>query len=128
MSEKTVQERLDLLVKLEERVAWLEKARAEEIEAVIPPSIKNRIVAIKTSYADRIHVANTNVASTKATIKEGALEVGSTVKGKDYMAVWAKGKMTWDSKGLEGYAVAHPEVKAFRKQGKPYVSIKKRGK
>lgn len=42
------------------------------------------------------------------------------------MAVWSKGRVTWDGKGLGGYMVAHPEIEAFRREGKPSVSIRRK--
>lgn len=126
MSEQTVQERLDLLVKLEAALAELEEERAQAFEAVIPQEVKERIEETRAEFADRIHVANVNIASTKVVIKDDVLVLGSTVKGAGYMAVWSRGRVTWDGKGLSGYMVAHPEVEAFRKEGKPSVSIRRR--
>jgi len=125
MSEQVVQERLDLLVELESALAELEEEKARLIETVIPPEVAASIQEIEAEFTDSIHAANVNIAGTKAAIKDGTLEVGSTVKGVDYMAVWARGRVTWDNKGLDGYMVAHPEIEAFRKEGKPSVSIRK---
>ena len=126
MSEQTVQERLDLLVKLESTLADLLGEKAQATKAAIPIEVSERIGKIEIEFADRLYVANVNIASTKAAIKDGTLELGSTVKGADYMAVWAKGRVTWDGKGLSGYMVAHPEIEAFRKEGKPSVSIRRK--
>ncbi len=41
------------------------------------------------------------------------------------MAVWSKGRETWDTKSLDGYALAHPEIASLRKVGDPSVSIRK---
>ncbi|MCG3145996.1 MAG: hypothetical protein HONDAALG_03775 [Gammaproteobacteria bacterium] len=49
---------------------------------------------------------------------------GATVKGAALSAVYAKGRVSWDNKALEGYAVAHPELLAFRSEGAPSVSIR----
>ncbi len=57
-------------------------------------------------------------------VKSMALELGESVKGDDLHVVLFKGKVSWDSKGLEGFAVAHPEINAFKKVGSPYCSIK----
>lgn len=126
MSEQTVQERLDLLFGLGVTLTELEEEKAQAIEAMIPHEVKERIEQIEAEFADRIHVANVNIASTKAVIKDDVLVIGSTVKGTGYMAVWSKGRVTWDGKGLSGYMVAHPEIEAFRKEGKPSVSIRRK--
>ena len=60
----------------------------------------------------------------EANVKEAVLAKGETVKGSQMAAVWNKGKTSWDEKLLEGYAVAHPEILAARKVGKPTVSFR----
>ncbi len=40
------------------------------------------------------------------------------------MAIYSKGRMSWDGKRLDGYATAHPEILAFRSEGQPSVSIR----
>lgn len=126
MSEQVVQEKLDLLVGLELVLAELEEERAGAIENVIPHEVKKRIEKVGAGFAFRIQQASVNIASIKAAIKDDTLALGSTVKGTDYMAVWAKGRVTWDNKGLGGYMIAHPEIEAFRREGKPSVSIRRR--
>jgi hypothetical protein len=126
VGKQTIQEGLDLLIELEATLAELEEEKAQAIEAVIPHEVKEHIKQIETEFADQIHVASVNIASTKAAIKDNVLALGSTVKGIGYMAVWSKGRVTWDGKGLNGYMIAHPEIEAFRKEGKPSVSIRRR--
>lgn len=126
MNEQTIQEKLDLLVELEATFAELGEGVAQEIAAVIPQEVKERIEEIEARFADQIHVHNSNIASIKSAIKGDVLELGSTVKGVGYMTVWSKGRVTWNGKGLSGYMVAHPEIEAFRKEGKPSVSIRRK--
>ena len=49
---------------------------------------------------------------------------GETVSTEKMSAIYVKGKTTWDGKLLEGYAVAHPEILAAKKIGKPTVSFR----
>ena len=58
-------------------------------------------------------------------IKAAVMALEEPVKGERLQAVINKGRVTWDSKLLEGYAVAHPEIKAARKEGEPTVTIRK---
>jgi hypothetical protein len=48
---------------------------------------------------------------------------GGTVKGTFLRAIWHQGRVTWDTSGMNRYALSNPEVLRFRKQGEPYVSI-----
>lgn len=126
MNEQVVRGRLDLLTELESRLDELEEERTQAVEAAIPPEVKERIKEIEAEFADLIHPLGIKVAGTKVAIKDTVLALGSTVKGTGYMAVWSKGRVTWDGKGLSGYMVAHPEIEAFRKVGKPSVSVRRR--
>ena len=48
-------------------------------------------------------------------VREATLRLGTTVHGKTLMAVYVV-RVSWDTKRMEGYAKAHPEVLAFRKE------------
>ena len=56
-------------------------------------------------------------------IKRAVVELGVSVEGENVKATFVKGRLSWDGKGLEGYAVAHPEVMVFQKQSSPYVRL-----
>lgn len=47
-----------------------------------------------------------------------------SIKSQRLQAVFSKGKTTWDTKKLEGYALAHPELLELKKTGKASVSIR----
>ena len=64
------------------------------------------------------------IAEIEANVKEAVLAKRETVKTDRMVAVWNKGKETWDGKILTGYAVAHPEILAAKKTGKPTVSFR----
>ena len=66
------------------------------------------------------------VAELEAEIKDAVVNQGATVKGEFLMAVYNKPRVSWNTKGLDGFAVAHPEVKAFQSFGKPSVTIRSR--
>lgn len=60
-------------------------------------------------------------------IKASVKDFGSSVKSSTLHAVFSKPRITWDSKALDGYATGgHPELFAFRKEGKPSCSIRTR--
>jgi hypothetical protein len=58
-------------------------------------------------------------------VKEQVLTKGSTAKGKYLMAVWSKGRVSWDSKTLDGLALILPQITTARKEGEPSVSFRK---
>lgn len=97
----------------------------EELRAALQ-EYNNELRAIDAEFAGRAEIANKNIASLRDIIKQTILKHGSTIKGDHLMAVWNKGRVTYDSRGLDGYAIAHPEIEAFKKTGKPSVTIRKR--
>ena len=64
------------------------------------------------------------IADLESNIKDEVLMRGESVK-TDYMTVtWNKGRVSWNSKLLEGYAMAHPDILGARNIGDPTVSFK----
>ncbi|MBE3101254.1 MAG: hypothetical protein IMZ47_03175 [Firmicutes bacterium] len=57
-------------------------------------------------------------------LSEQVLRVQESVKGEKLQAVFVKGKTTWDTTALGGYVLAHPELAALKKVGKPSVAIR----
>ena len=43
-------------------------------------------------------------------IKRAVLQQGASIKGKTLHAVYSRGRVTWDGKALQSYAVMHPEI------------------
>jgi len=63
-------------------------------------------------------------ADLKAEVEGAVMAHGATVKGEHLMAVFTRGRVTWDGKVLEGYVIAHPELAAARRVGQPGVAIR----
>ena len=57
-------------------------------------------------------------------IKALVVSLKESVKGSTLHAVFMNGRPSWDHKGLDGYAVAHPELLKLKKDGDPSVSIR----
>ena len=95
------------------------------IDSILTPEIKAKIAEIEAEFADKTQFIQEEITKLEAEIKEDVTANGETVKGDYLMAVFAKGRVSWDTKALDGYAAAHPEVAQFRKEGAPSVSIRK---
>lgn len=57
-------------------------------------------------------------------IKNDVLQYGKSVSGNKMTAVWANGRMSWDSKKLTELAEECPEINSCRKYGNPSVSFR----
>ena len=116
--------RLNELNELRDAIALLEGERTRKIDE-ITADLAPEILAANEKYdsmtlplRDRIHEVDNYIKSQVAKKCE-------TVRGAFLMAVYSKPRVTWDGKGLLGYMVAHPEIEAFKKVGRPSVSIRK---
>ena len=95
---------------------------AEKLDAL---AVKKYILERKKADFDEVNKDLIDeIAMIESEIKEAVLAKGETVRTERIQAVWNKGKTTWDGGLLEGYAVAHPEILAAKKTGKPTVSFR----
>jgi len=119
-----VAELLEQYCDLHERLEALRAEAQENREAVIPPEVKAAITAVDEAYQPSIRALEEEIHMLKQQIEAGVLAIGQTVKANKAIAVYNRGRVTWDTQALEGYAAAHPEILQFRKEGPPYVTIR----
>lgn len=120
-------EKLNQLDEFQAQKALLELDKKAKIDSVLTPEIKKALADIDTEYASMSEGVDANIASLTEEIKAGVLEVCCTIKGEHMMAVFNKGRVSWDTKALDGVVALHPELAQFRKEGEPSVSIRKIG-
>jgi len=116
-----------LLESLAEKRALQEVIRMDKEKArdsVLTAEVRQALADIDAEFADGEEAAAINVTNLEDVIKATTLEIGETVKGGTLYAVFSKPRISWDTKGLAGFAAAHPEIERFRKTGKPSVSIR----
>lgn len=116
-------EMLDQLAEYQAQLDVLRFREEETIASLIPQEIKDQIEAAKAEFALQRSGCEANIAELKEQVTEQVKQLGSTVKGNRLRAQFNKGRVTWDSKAIEGYAVGHPELFAFKKEGEAYVSF-----
>ena len=92
---------------------------------IIPPEIQMQLIELDAERTTAIESLQEGIANLEAEINANILEAGSSVKGAYLHAVWSKGRVSWDTKALDGYTVAHPEILPFRKEGNPTVNIRR---
>lgn len=93
-------------------------------KSIMTPEILAQLDEIDAEYKTAAETLRDGIAELEAEIKTGVLATGETVKGNGIMAVWNKGRESWDGKALSGYSAAHPEILSFRKIGEPSVTIR----
>lgn len=120
-----IAEMLDRLANYQAQRDVLNLQKRELIDQILTDEIKARLEEIEAEFATRMEAVEANIAVLEEEIRAEVVRHGTTVKGTFLRAVWNKGRVSWDTKGIERYARDHPEVLRFRKQGQPYVSITK---
>lgn len=116
---------LDKLADMQAERDVLAMSKQAAIDAVITLEIKAQIADIEAEYAPILEAADLQIQAKTNEIKRLVITCGESFKGTFLHAVFAKGRVSWDTKRLDGYAVAHPEIAAMRSTGEPSVSIRK---
>jgi hypothetical protein len=119
----TINEKLDHLANYQAEREVLQLQKQELIDEILTAEIKARLDEIEAEFAPRMVAVDENIAALEEEIKADVLQNGATVRGTFLRAVWNRGRVSWDTKGIDEYALYHPEVIRYRKQGQPYVSI-----
>ena len=98
-----------------------------DLEAeVITQEQRQRIAEIALELAPAYEMVDAKIAELQEHIKAATLQQGETAKSERFLAVYNKPRESWDGKALDGYAVAHPEIRAFRTIGAPSVTLRRR--
>ncbi len=119
----------DIIAKLEEiaevrAAADVTRMDYEAKREEILKAVKAELDALEAEYEPLLASANQRVAALETEVKRDVIEYGASVKASKLHAVYARGRISWDNKGMDGYAVAHPEILTFRKEGEPSVSLR----
>ena len=95
------------------------------IDQVLTPEIKEKLAEIDAEFDPKADELSQQKSMLEADIKAEVLQAGQTVKGTFHSFVWSKPRVSWDTKALDGYALAHPEIQVFRSEGSASVSVRK---
>lgn len=117
-------EKLDFLFDLKCSLAIQEADRQKEIDAIYTPEIKAQISEISNKFIEKTQLINNQIAQIEAEIKADVLVLGKSLIRNHFKAIYIKGRESWDTKALDGFAAAHPEISQFKKIGEPSVSIR----
>ena len=116
-----------LIEKYSDLVVGIDVINAEKqalIDGILTPEIKQKIAEFEEEFAQKLSGVSTEKSLLEEQIKEITINAGQTIKGTLHQFVYNKGRVSWDTKQLDGYAAAHPEIEKFRKVGAPSVSVR----
>lgn len=118
-------ELLDRLAEYQAQRTLIELDKQKAIDGIMTPEIRQQLSDIEAEYATKYEGVDANIAELTEQIKAAVLAGGESVKGSYLHAVYAKGRVTWDSRKLEGLMMVIPQVAEARKEGAPSCSIRK---
>lgn len=122
---ETAKQALALYANAVAELELMNAALESAVTAVIPAEVQMAIDEVKAEYEAKIEPLVANVEQLADVVKESAANVEATVKGSGYMAVYSKGRPSWNDDGLIKLAEQYPPIVAMRKEGKPSVSIRR---
>lgn len=121
----TIETMLDQLDDYRAAVDTLNLEKQAVIDSVLTPEIKARLAEIEAEFAPLYETANAKATELEAAIKAAVVENRKSVKGNFLQAVYAKGRVSWDTSKLDGLMILIPQLKEARKEGQPSVSIRR---
>lgn len=95
------------------------------VASCIPVEVTEKIARVKETYSQALADRSAAIEQLESLVKEKAITGGVTVKGKSLMAVFLPGRVSWDTKMLQGLALAFPKIMDASKVGDPSASIQK---
>lgn len=95
------------------------------LDSIYTPEIKAMMREVEMEFAPRMEAVAKKAQEKDAEVRAAVLAHGASVKGKHRHAVWSKGKVSWDTKTLDGMALVIPQLNEARKEGAPSVAIKR---
>ena len=123
-TESTIAHQLNALAELQSVRDLLKLDKQAAIDTVLTPEIKTRLNDIDYEFEDKFSALDTEEAALTEAIKAAVADFGKTVKGARLQAIWQKGRVSWNTDALDGFALDRPELFAFRNEGKPSVSLR----
>jgi hypothetical protein len=118
---------LDALAEMMAERDLIRIARDEQIEKILAP-VRSELDAVEEEFAGRLAAADSKIAALEEQIKRAVAAHGESVRGKRLIAVYQRGRVTWNTDLLETMAKAAPEVLLARRVGDPVVVIRKSDK
>jgi len=119
-----IKQKLDELADLQSGQDVIRLRKQEEIDQVITLEVKAKLAEIDAKYLGQTSDLQAKIVDLDKWIRDEVKKLGTSIKGSRLHAVWNKGRVTWNTKALDGYAAGHPEIAQFRTEGEPSVSIR----
>jgi len=119
-----IEEKLERLHDLKEQQGEIKHQFEILRDEIFTPEVRAMLKALDEDEQLSLAEINDRIEELTADIKRLVLKQGSSIKSEHLHAVYMKGRVSWNTKALDGVAAIYPEVAALKKVGKPSVSIR----
>lgn len=118
---------------LNQLFAALEAVRAEALAAQreyafrrldVMAAVQPQLDAIDAEMTPRLKQLAERMAAAELAVRQAVLAFGRSHYRGRVKATYYRPRVTFDNKGLQEYAVTHPEIERFKKVGNPTVALK----
>lgn len=114
MSEDIIR-KLDLLAEQRARLDAVKLQFNDLRDSILPPDLRTKLEEIEAERETALSAIRTGIEQLETEIKSEVLALRQSVKGSCLYAVFTDGRVTWDTKALDVYALEHPRLLQFRK-------------
>lgn len=99
-------------------------AETQAQTAKVYADIEQRKRDIEAEFSGKSDDVDKNIAALEAEIKAETKARGETIKGKYFMAVYVKGRTSWNNDMLDGMISLVPQLEKARKVGEPTITLR----
>jgi uncharacterized protein YifE (UPF0438 family) len=118
-----VSNRIEQLAEAKRYAREIHAAYQQRRESVLE-QVRAQLEALEKEFGEMLREADEEVGRLEIEVKEAVRHVGQSVKQEGIHAIYMRGRVMWENRGLSHYAETHPEVLEFRRIGNPSVSIR----
>lgn len=118
-------EKLNKLADLTAQRDIVQMEKEKLVQSVLTPEIKQQLREIDDEFAPQFEAIDETYKQLEADVRNDVMVSGESFKGDLLRASYVKGRVSWDTKALDGYATVHPEIERFKTEGAPSVRISK---
>lgn len=125
MNKQEIESLLIERAKLNAEVAQFRNGYDLMRKKLIPEEIQKQLNEVDAEETQALNGLVVKLAELESSIKNETIALGETVSVKGVgQAVFNRGRVSWNTDGLDGLMVAVPQLAQFRKQGEPYITLK----
>ena len=99
------------------------EAEKNRLREEILAKVAQELAALDLEFAAPLDAAERRKQEAEMELRAAVLIAGQAIKGRFVRAAYVKGRVSWDTRGLDRYAQTHPDVLQFRREGDPSTQI-----